>query len=76
MNASDVSDESVHKLRSLLATHAHGFVEDERVMNIVFREPQVTIQERDIDTIEQIASELLSLIEWYQPKLADEFSDE
>jgi hypothetical protein len=80
MNASDISDgEVVEKLRSLVTDYADGldkyYVEDERVSNVVYREPQVTIQERDLDTIEEITKEVVSLVEWYQPKIVNEFSE-
>jgi hypothetical protein len=80
MNASDISEgEVVENLRSLVTDYVEGldnyYVEDERVSNIVYREPEVTIQERDVDTIEEIAKEVVSLVEWYQPKIANEFSE-
>jgi len=77
MNASNVSNDHVDDLRSLLMSHIGGIDdytgEEDRVMNIVHRDPEVTISDRDIDTIEEIADEVVSLVEWYQPKLVDEF---
>lgn len=76
MNITDVSTEDTEAVQAVLAAHAD---EKERyVLNegtpsrIVSREPPIPISEKDADTVEEIAEELISLVEYYHRRLVEE----
>ena len=76
INASKVSDRDVEAIRVALKTddESQGAyrVADEGKMDLVNREP-ISIERRNSDSIEGVAGEVVSLIEWAQPRLEEQF---
>jgi hypothetical protein len=76
MNITDVDDEDVEIVQDVLATHAHEkemyVAETGTPSRIVSREPPITISQKDADTVEEIAEELVALVEFFHPKLVNE----
>lgn len=76
VNITDVANEDVETVQAVLATHADEkemyVAEEGTPSRIVSREPPITISTEDADTVEEIAEELIALVEFYHPKLVDE----
>lgn len=75
VNITDVADEDVEATEAVLATYTDEKemyeVEQGTPSRIVSREPPITVSEEDADTVEEIAEELIALVEFYHPKLAE-----
>ena len=76
INASKVSDGDVDAIRVALKTddESQGTyrVANEGKMDLVNREP-ISIERKNSDSIEGVAGEVVSLIEWAQPRLEEQF---
>jgi hypothetical protein len=79
VNITEVSTEQVEHVQSVLAARTDEeemYTEEDNPSRVVQRDPPITISEKDADTVEEIADELVSLVEWYHPKLVEEVGSE